>query len=145
MCLSERFLGFAQFRPLDQIRALLKSTPELKDLPVHVTDLLNPLVVAPLSSDSDAQNKYLRDFFGELTKMQGEDVERAVRAYTARVQREGVAAYKEAEGLLGKRELENLVEAVSNCADNYPGDGAVFVTTSVLPPSSAAQSDEAGC
>lgn len=130
VCLSERFLGFAQFRPLNEIRALLRATPEVRQLPDHVTDLLNPLLDPPLLSDDKEGNvKYLADFFAEVIRMEGDEVQRVVKAYTERVQREGVDAFKGAVAELRQRDMENLVEAVENCAEFYPGDGAVFATT----------------
>lgn len=58
--------------------------------------------------------------------MKGKEVETAVKAFTARVQKEGVEVFK---GLskIGKEDKERLVEATGVLEEYNPGDGSILV------------------
>ncbi len=45
VCLSERFLGFAAFRPLAQIKDMLLGCPEVKNLPQEVGTAVDAFLV----------------------------------------------------------------------------------------------------
>ncbi|WRT64651.1 mannose-6-phosphate isomerase, class I [Kwoniella shivajii] len=120
VCLSPSFLGFASFRPYDQIISFLTTTPEINSLSSELQDKVKTFVSSP-SGDN------LRPVWEAFLKLS--DDEKSVKEFTERVEKQGVEAFKEmkGEGFSGK-EKENLVEAVKSSGKYYPGDGGLFST-----------------
>lgn len=137
VCLSDRFLGFAGFRPISVIRQFLFSIPEVQQLPQSVKDSVKAFVSRPSEGDIQGERgslgehpdrSYLRGCWEEFITMEGEVVEKAVNAFTRRVGQEGSEAFSAMGETLDEREKGNLVEAVKSLEQYYPGDGSTFAT-----------------
>ena len=125
VCLSDRFLGFAGLRPLDQIQGLLESTPELKSLPASYQEQIKPLQSTSSPSGEEGK-KLLRSAFEAFISMDGPEVEKAVKTYTDRIAKEGAGAFGSAG--ISKDDKERLVEASKILAKYNPGDGSIFAS-----------------
>lgn len=133
VCLSDRFLGFAGFRPLSQACALLDSTPEIKSLPVSVVDAVDAFIAAPHGSGSTDSPDWsnLRDVFEGFISMEGEQVEHAVNSFVERVEKDGPDAFGK-KGEIEQDDKARLVEATRILNRYNRGDGSIFTSLSVV-------------
>lgn len=136
VCLSDRFLGFAGIRPLVEIQSLLLSTPEIQQLPTPVKDSIKALITNPTHGDKKGDvtddNQLIRNGFEAFIAMEGGEVQRAVKAFCARVKKEGVEAWSQVGTEISSRDKENLTEAVGILDQYNAGDGSIFVSLYVL-------------
>lgn len=121
VCLSDRFLGFAGIRSLEEVRSLLASTPELSRLPSDVRK-----AVGRLTGDIEDEGK-LRAGFEAFISMEGAEVEEAVKAFCERVKKEGSKAFDNAS-TISQGDKERLAEATGILAEFNAGDGSIFVS-----------------
>ncbi|WVW78319.1 mannose-6-phosphate isomerase, class I [Kwoniella bestiolae CBS 10118] len=120
VCLSPSFLGFASFRPYDQIVVFFKNTPEINNLSSEIQSSIDKFIKSPNGDN-------LRDVWEQFLKLS--DNENVVKEYTERVLKEGVDAFREFKGEgFSEREKENLVKAVRSSREYYHGDGGLFST-----------------
>ncbi|WVR04735.1 mannose-6-phosphate isomerase, class I [Kwoniella sp. DSM 27419] len=120
VCLSPSFLGFASFRPYDQIAKFLSTVSEVESLPSDVRDKIQSFIEGQ-SADS------LRPVWESFLKLS--DDESVVKAFTERVKKQGVEAFKDLTGEgFSEKQKENLVKAVESSGKYYPGDGGLFST-----------------
>ena len=132
VCLSDRFLGFAGIRPINEIQSLLLSTPEISQLPTKVKESIKALITDPKHGDKkgDVTNdtQLIRNGFEAFIAMEGDEVEKAVKAFCARVKKEGVDAWSQVGTDISSQDKKNLTEAVSTLDEFNPGDGSIFVS-----------------
>ena len=81
-----------------------------------------------LDLGDDPDRFYLRKCWEKFISMEGKEVTKAVKTFTARVREGGTGSFSDMGVALGQREKENLVETVKTMEDYYPGDGSTFAT-----------------
>ncbi|ORY20918.1 putative mannose-6-phosphateisomerase [Naematelia encephala] len=123
VCLSDKFLGFAGFRPSKVIRSLVVAVPEIDQLPSKAKDAIQAFIAS--ASDS---TEVMRKAWQAVIEMEGSEVEAAVKAFSQRVKTQGVDAFSDVGDELDKGERENLVVAAQSLDKYYPGDGSAFAT-----------------
>lgn len=132
VCLSDRFLGFAGIRPMHEIQSLLLSTPEIGQLPTKVKDSIKALITSPQHGDKKGDvtddNQLIRNGFEAFIAMEGDEVKKAVKAFCARVKKEGVDAWSQVGTEISSQDRKNLTEAVSILDEYNAGDGSIFVS-----------------
>lgn len=132
VCLSDRFLGFAGIRPIVQIRSLVLSTPEISQLPAKVKESIKALITDPKHGDRVGDvtddNHLIRNAFEAFIAMEGPEVKKAVKAFCARVKKEGVDAWSQVGLEISTQDKKNMTEAVSILDEFNAGDGSIFVS-----------------
>ncbi|WWD00710.1 mannose-6-phosphate isomerase, class I [Kwoniella sp. B9012] len=120
VCLSPSFLGFASFRPYNQIISFLTKTPEIANLSEDIKTKIDQFAKNPAGD-------VLREVWEGFLRLS--DDESVVKQYTERVLKEGVEAFKDFSGEgFSDREKDNLIKAVKLSKEYYHGDGGLFST-----------------
>lgn len=135
VCLSDRFLGFAGIRPIKEIRSLLLSTPEIQQLPDNVKSAITAVVATPKFGDekgdpagSEGDKPYIRSAFEAFISMEGPEVKKAVKAFCARVTKEGKDAWIPVGLDITEDDKRNLTEAVGILHEFNAGDGSILAS-----------------
>ena len=136
MCLSDRFLGFANFRPVAQTQAILSTISELSSTVLRpsngfMSDLFDMDVQGDrgteLPENDNAKLKAAWKAFLLPEVIKSDQMKNAVSGYAARVAADGVKVFdNDKAGVLAQRDRENIVEAVGLCEKYYPGDPATL-------------------
>ncbi|OCF77054.1 mannose-6-phosphate isomerase, class I [Kwoniella mangroviensis CBS 8886] len=120
VCLSPSFLGFASFRPYNQIISFLTKTPEIANLSGDIKNKIDQFAKNPTGD-------VLREVWEGFLRLS--DDESVVKQYAERVLKEGVEAFKDFSGEgFSDREKENLLKAIKLSKEYYHGDGGLFST-----------------
>ncbi|WWC86801.1 mannose-6-phosphate isomerase, class I [Kwoniella dendrophila CBS 6074] len=121
VCLGSSFLGFASFRPYEQIKSFLNSIPEIKSLNSEIQNNIQTF-----TKESTGDN--LRSLWESFLQLS--DNEQFVKDFCKRVIEQGSQeAFKDFKGEgFSDKEKENLLKAVKSSNENYPGDGGLFST-----------------
>nr|XP_031858234.1 mannose-6-phosphate isomerase, class I [Kwoniella shandongensis]KAA5525306.1 mannose-6-phosphate isomerase, class I [Kwoniella shandongensis] len=117
VCLSPTFLGFAAFRPYDQIVSFLSTVPEIRRESFDLQSAIGKFTSSP---SGETLQKVWEGF---LSLGDDEDV---VKNFTERVKKEGKGAFEGLEDSIDDAEKGRLVKAVESAGKYYPGDGGLF-------------------
>lgn len=121
VCLSDRFLGFAHFRPFHEIRSLIHAIPELQHTP---NDIKSALDATHHRRNGEGENQAIQKAWRHLLKStEREEMKEVVSKFARRVAKEGKDAWGGLEGdVWTERVRRNLSEAVGIMEKYYPGD-----------------------
>ncbi|KAL7420591.1 Mannose-6-phosphate isomerase [Cryptotrichosporon argae] len=125
VCLSERFLGFAGFRPYETIRSFLLSTPEVALLPAQAKEAVKAFVGQAADAPDVGQ---LRETWQCFLELEGDNVAKAVDQFCARVAKEGSDAFSPLGPELDTKERLALVDAVAILREYNKGEAAIFTS-----------------
>ncbi|OWT36573.1 mannose-6-phosphate isomerase, class I [Cryptococcus neoformans Bt1] len=115
VCLSDRFLGFASFRPYDKIASLLKSLQEISLLPSSLQKSIESFISAPSAET-------LQHTWEGFIKLG--DNEESVKKFSDRVLGQGPKAFDGVD--IEDEDKNRLVRAVELGKKYNPGDAGLF-------------------
>lgn len=128
VCLSDRFLGFASFRPASQIRALLNATPEVQQLSASAVEAVKAVIGGKREEDGeDASNERVKRAWRAILECDGPEAKKAVEAFTDRVSKNGSDSFSRISEI-ESAEADNLVEAIKVLDEYNRGDAAIFAS-----------------
>ncbi|ODO07888.1 mannose-6-phosphate isomerase, class I [Cryptococcus amylolentus CBS 6273] len=120
VCLSDRFLGFASFRPYAKIVSLLRNVPEVAQLSTSLRSAVDAFISSP-------SGKTLQKTWGEFLKLG--DSEEAIKVFSQRVLDQGPSAFSGVN--IEDDDKKRLVRAVELGNKYNPGDGGLFSSLQV--------------
>lgn len=115
VCLSDRFLGFASFRPYDKIASLLKSVQEISLLPSLLQKSIKSFISAPSAET-------LQPTWEGFIKLG--DNEESVKKFSDRVLSQGLKAFDSVD--IEDEDKNRLMRAVELGKKYNPGDAGLF-------------------
>ncbi|KIR97804.1 mannose-6-phosphate isomerase, class I [Cryptococcus deuterogattii 2001/935-1] len=115
ICLSDRFLGFASFRPYKDIVSLLKSVQETSLLPSSLQESIKSFISAPSA-------KTLQPTWEGFIKLG--DNEKSIKTFSDRVLSQGPKAFEDVH--IEEEDKNRLVRAVELGKKYNPGDAGLF-------------------
>ncbi|KIR33080.1 mannose-6-phosphate isomerase, class I [Cryptococcus deuterogattii MMRL2647] len=115
ICLSDRFLGFASFRPYKDIVSLLKSVQETSLLPSSLQESIKSFISAPSA-------KTLQPTWEGFIKLG--DNEKSIKTFSDRVLSQGPKAFDDVH--IEEEDKNRLVRAVELGKKYNPGDAGLF-------------------
>lgn len=122
VCLSDRFLGFAHFRPLSEITSLFRAIPELESVSSYLQVKLRAFTTGGVQAGASS----LKDaWVGVLAKESEKELGKVMSQVAKRVAKEGVGAWSslDSEGEVWTEKVRsNLTEAVGILEEYNPGD-----------------------
>ncbi|KIR26610.1 mannose-6-phosphate isomerase, class I [Cryptococcus deuterogattii LA55] len=115
ICLSDRFLGFASFRPYKDIVSLLKSVQETSLLPSSLQESIKSFISAPSA-------KTLQPTWEGFIKLG--DNEKSIKTFSDRVLSQAPKAFEDVH--IEEEDKNRLVRAVELGKKYNPGDAGLF-------------------
>lgn len=115
ICLSDRFLGFASFRPYKDIVSLLKSVQETSLLPSSLQESIKSFISAPSA-------KTLQPTWEGFIKLG--DNEKSIKTFSDRVLSQGPKAFDDVH--IEEEDKNRLMRAVELGKKYNPGDAGLF-------------------